>query len=205
MARFIELLIWFFFGSSTNEELPPREGDFPDDEPGRDKMYSVAFTPSFFENIVPDIANKDLPYIWVEGLNSLTSSVSGLTFVASRTFAPQTADFVCRGEAHPDFPFGENTLAYSLSCGEIADGSPPTQGVCGDCYFNPAFLWGITGSPTDGVDLRTVQDHELLHSAGIEHIDVAGALMNAIYSGPIRNLQPADIRAVQEAFGPPVE
>ncbi len=70
--------------------------------------------------------------------------------------------------------------------------------------LNPASIWkiGFDGN-LDIYDLRYTFTHEIGHAIGLDHPDIPGSLMGYRYDEKVRSLQPQDIAAVQNLYGPP--
>ena len=78
---------------------------------------------------------------------------------------------------------------------------PPGGGsFAGDTHFDEAETWTVNLPPT-GTDLMTVAAHEFGHALGLDHSDVAGALMAPFYTGAHRNLEADDIAGIQSIYG----
>ena len=103
---------------------------------------------------------------------------------------------------------GETVLAFSVTFIYIgADGKPTDVNKDGyldtaanEIYYNQGFAWQLgTGS---GIDLESVAVHELGHSLGIGHIGAPlEAVMNPVYSGIHRVLNPLDGAALCSVWG----
>ena len=80
---------------------------------------------------------------------------------------------------------------------------PPNSGdLAGDAHFDEAESWTIDiPVPTGKIDLVSVAAHELGHSLGLRHSDVAGSLMYPTYSGPHRYLHSDDINGIVNIYG----
>jgi len=78
---------------------------------------------------------------------------------------------------------------------------PPGGGTfAGDTHFDDAETWTVNTPPT-GTDLVTVAAHEFGHALGLAHSTVAGALMEAFYTGAHRNLEADDVSGIQSIYG----
>jgi matrixin/putative peptidoglycan binding protein/hydrophobic W protein len=87
-----------------------------------------------------------------------------------------------------------NTLAHAFY-------PPPCGGThFGKCHFDDAELWALAAGA--GVfDTETVALHEIGHLLGLEHSNVAGAVMNPFYAGPRRALAQDDINGIRTLYG----
>jgi hypothetical protein len=103
---------------------------------------------------------------------------------------------------------GETVLAFSVTFIYIGpDGKPSDFNQDGyldtaanEIYYNQAFTWLLgTGH---GIDLESVALHELGHSLGIGHIGAPlEAVMNPVYAGEHRSLNPLDQAALCSVWG----
>lgn len=82
---------------------------------------------------------------------------------------------------------------------------PPNGGdLAGDAYFDDDETWTVNvPTPQGRVDLVTVAAHEFGHSLGLNHSDIAEALMFPSYSGPHRFLAQDDVNGIQSIYGRP--
>ncbi|MFL6289665.1 MAG: matrixin family metalloprotease [Thermoanaerobaculia bacterium] len=128
------------------------------------------------------------------------------------------ADIVHAGWMPPSFFDAVNgegsagtVLAFSVTFIYIGpDGKPADLNADGyldtaanEIYYNQGFAWllGSAGSG-GGIDLETVALHELGHSLGIGHIGAPlEAVMNPVYSGVHRTLNPLDGAALCSVWG----
>ncbi|MGO9544789.1 MAG: matrixin family metalloprotease [Rhodomicrobium sp.] len=123
-----------------------------------------------------------------------------------------------------DFPVGRafTNLSYLSGHGilpvEKALGGPGPSAEPGDTEasgavsgieqsyvcLNPRMRWktGFDGD-LDIYDLRHTFTHEIGHAIGLDHPGSSGAIMAYRYDEHVRELQPSDIAAVQELYGPP--
>jgi hypothetical protein len=94
---------------------------------------------------------------------------------------------------------GETIVAFSVTFIFIgADGEPTDLNhdryldtATNEIYYNEAFSW-LVGSGS-GLDLESVALHELGHSLGVGHVGPPlEAVMNPVYTGVHRELQPLD-------------
>ncbi len=85
----------------------------------------------------------------------------------------------------------QNTLAVTWS-GTVTDES--------DVAFNTNFSWSTDDVPS-AINIETVALHELGHVAGIGHSEVLGSIMEPVYAGIRRTLEPDDIEALQAWYG----
>jgi len=79
---------------------------------------------------------------------------------------------------------------------------PPNGGdLAGDLHFDDAETWTRDLPPT-GTDLDTVALHEAGHTLGLDHSDVASAVMYAFYGGARRTLtDDDDIAGIRSVYG----
>ena len=81
---------------------------------------------------------------------------------------------------------------------------PPNAGAfSGDIHFDDDETWTILSQASYGqpIDLETVAAHEIGHALGLNHSNVACALMNPFYTGSHRYLAQDDIDAIQSIYG----
>ncbi len=82
---------------------------------------------------------------------------------------------------------------------------PPNGGtLAGDMHFDDSETWTLAERPVPSgqpIDLVTVAAHEIGHSLGLDHSNVACALMNAFYTGSHRYLSQDDINGIQSIYG----
>lgn len=104
---------------------------------------------------------------------------------------------------------GETVLAFSVTFIYIGpDGKPSDFNKDGyldtaanEIYYNEAFAW-LLGTGGGGIDLESVALHELGHSLGIGHIGAPlEAVMNPVYIGAHRSLNPLDQAALCSVWG----
>lgn len=116
------------------------------------------------------------------------------------------ADIVHAGWMPPSFfdavagpGSGETVLAFSVTFIFVGpDGEPSDVDMdrnldtaANEIYYNEAFAWLLGGG--HGIDLESVALHELGHSLGIGHVGPPiTAVMNPVYAGVSRSLQPLD-------------
>ncbi|HVG08840.1 MAG TPA: matrixin family metalloprotease [Thermoanaerobaculia bacterium] len=126
----------------------------------------------------------------------------------------RAADIVHAGWMPPSFfdevngaGSGETVLAFSVTFIYIgADGKPTDVNRDGyldtaanEIYYNQGFAWTLGNG---GIDLESVAVHELGHSLGIGHIGAPlEAVMNPVYSGIHRSLNPLDGAALCSVWG----
>lgn len=88
-----------------------------------------------------------------------------------------------------DGPFG--VLAHAFF-------PPPNSGaLAGDVHFDDDEAWRVNGF---NFDVETVALHEIGHSLGLLHSNVAGSVMEAVYTGLRRNLTGDDIDGIRSIY-----
>lgn len=100
--------------------------------------------------------------------------------------------------------FDDQYALESLGAGTLAHGFfPPANGAtaAGDIHFDLDDLWKI-GFGGAGFDIFQVFAHELGHSLGLGHTNVANSLMNPFYTEVFSGLQADDIAGAQFLYGP---
>ena len=104
---------------------------------------------------------------------------------------------------------GETVLAFSVTFIYVGRDGQPTDvnndgyldTAANEIYYNEGFAWLLGGSGS-GIDLESVALHELGHSLGIGHIGAPlEAVMNPVYSGAHRALNPLDGAALCSVWG----
>jgi hypothetical protein len=81
----------------------------------------------------------------------------------------------------------------------------PGGTIAGDMHFDVGHTWvddPLDVSGDGDFDFYTVALHELGHSLGLDHSGV-GTVMDPIYGGARRTLQPDDIAGIQALYGIP--
>ena len=127
----------------------------------------------------------------------------------------RAADVVHAGWMPPSFfdavngeGSGDTVLAFSVTFIYIGGDGRPTDvnkdgyldTASNEIYYNEAFAWLLDGS--GGIDLESVALHELGHALGIGHIGAPlEAVMNPVYSGVHRALNPLDGAALCSVWG----
>lgn len=103
---------------------------------------------------------------------------------------------------------GETVLALSVTFIYIGpDGNPTDVNEDGyldtassEIYYNEGFSWLLADER--GIDIESVALHELGHSLGIGHIEAPlRAVMNPVYIGEHRGLEPVDRAALCSIWG----
>ena len=157
----------------------------------------------FFQNGTDDI-NADNERQAVRDGFSLWSNVTNLVFLEVCNAAD--ADIVIlwgifnHGDAGPfDGPNG--ILAHTL-------GGPPPNAFgaqAGDIHFDDSETWSLNvrNNREQPIDLITVAAHEIGHSLGLDHTQVAGSIMLANYTGSHRFLGSDDVAGIQSLYGNP--
>ncbi|HUO86033.1 MAG TPA: matrixin family metalloprotease [Thermoanaerobaculia bacterium] len=123
---------------------------------------------------------------------------------------PFAADLVFGGWLGADrFFFRPNTLAVTVTYVFVDRASGEPTDVDGDgnldvalaeIYFNDSFDWTIDG--TGGFDLTTAALHEVGHALDLGHFGPPpAAVMNPVYSGPRRALEPIDHAGLCSVWG----
>jgi len=148
------------------------------------------------QNFTPDLTQQEVRDAVVQAL-ALWSAVTPLTFTEVTTTADIEIQFASgnHGDGSP-FDGGGGVLAHAFF-------PPPNGGaIAGDAHFDEAETWTVAIPPPGGrFDLVTVAAHEFGHSLGLDHTNVAGALMFPSYSGPHRFLAPDDTAGIQSIYG----
>ena len=122
---------------------------------------------------------------------------------------------------HADLTFTETdtaglnrSLDISWAAGDHGDGNPfdgpgnvlahaffppwpPSDPLAGDMHFDEAENWSLTND----FHMYTVALHEAGHALGLGHSNVAGAVMEAFYGGPVNGLHADDIAGIQSIYG----
>lgn len=71
---------------------------------------------------------------------------------------------------------------------------------CSDVHFDDGERWGLNATRRK-IDIQTVALHEIGHSLGLGHSNVAAAVMYAFYQGKRRALNPNDISRIRAIYG----
>lgn len=81
---------------------------------------------------------------------------------------------------------------------------PPNGGsIAGDMFFDKDEQWDLSFAGS-GISIFQVFAHELGHSLGLDHTNVANSLMNPFYTEDFSGPQADDIAGVQYLYGAPV-
>ena len=151
-----------------------------------------------FNNGTADIAGNEEQDSVVQAF-ALWAEVSPLTF--TEVSVAGDADIIVSFEidAHGDgasFDGVNGILAHAFF-------PPPSGDFAGDIHFDDAETWSGDARDSSGqpIDLVTVAAHEIGHSLGLSHTNVAGALMEPIYTGSHRFLAQDDIDGIQALYG----
>lgn len=118
---------------------------------------------------------------------------------------PRSIDVSWARAAHGD------PLPFDGPDGELAHTffpSPPNgEPIAGDMHFDEDESWAETigGNWWISPDkhLYTVALHEAGHALGLDHSDVAGAVMQPFYEGPVTGLHSDDIAGIQDLYHAP--
>ena len=154
-----------------------------------------------FMNGTADIANND-ERAAVRQAFALWQNATYLTFREVTVAADADIRILWGADNHGDpFPFDNQNgvLAHAFF-------PPPNNGaLAGDMHFDEDENWttGTRSSGSQPIDLVTVAAHEIGHSLGLDHTDVAGSLMLANYTGSHRFLGPDDIAGIRTLYGGP--
>lgn len=152
-----------------------------------------------FTNGTPDVAS-DGGRQAVRDAMKLWSDQTDLVFLEVCPGAPADIIILWGAGAHGDgFPFDglNGVLAHAFF-------PPPIGGsFAGDMHFDEDETWTTSTRDNGGqpIDLVTVAAHELGHVLGLDHTDVSGSLMQAIYSKSQRFLGPDDIAGIRSIYG----
>ncbi len=150
-----------------------------------------------FQNGTADIANND-ERIAVRQAFQIWADYANLTF----TEVSSNGDIVIswatgdHGDGNP-FAGVNGVLAHAFF-------PPPNGGsIAGDVHFDDDETWTLAEQAFgfQPIDLVTVAAHEIGHSLGLDHSNVACALMNPTYTGSHRYLAPDDIAGIRSLYG----
>ena len=149
-------------------------------------------------------------------LSQGTADLTNANVNAALFFAYRSWSLIAQIAAHPVSSGGD--IDVRITTGNHGDGAgnafdgvgtvlahgfypPPFGGnFGGDLHFDDAETWTRNLPPT-GTDLDTVALHEGGHTLGLNHSDVAGAVMFAFYGGARRNLTADDIAGLRSIYG----
>jgi len=106
------------------------------------------------------------------------------------------------GAQQGDSRFGDIRIsAIPLEGGTLgaAFSPPPINGgtAAGDIVLNSTTVWRINSN----FDLETVAIHEFGHALGMNHSQIASAVMYAYYNGIKQNLTSDDVAGIQSVYG----
>ena len=151
-----------------------------------------------FQNYTADIDNGTIQWA-IDQAFGLWSAETPLRF--RRVSDGTSGDIVIR------FVTGDHGdgSAFDGPSGVLAHAFFPSNGgsIRGDTHFDDAEGWTIAVPPGGGIDLVTVAAHEFGHALGLNHTNVAGAIMQPFYGGPRRFLGDDDILGIQSLYGGP--
>lgn len=150
----------------------------------------------FFQNGTADINANDERGAVIQALQ-IWATYAPLTF--TEVFSAGAADIVISwGTGN----HGDNTPFDGIN-GVLAHAYYPGSGLGGDLHFDDAETWTLAQQPFgfQPIDLVTVAAHEIGHSLGLDHSNVACALMNEFYTGSHRYLAPDDIAGIRFLYG----
>ncbi len=149
-------------------------------------------------------------------LSQGTADLTNANVNAALFFAYRSWSLIAQIAAHPVSSGGDIDVRFTTGnhgdgAGNAFDGvgtvlahgfyPPPFGGnFGGDLHFDDAETWTRNLPPT-GTDLDTVALHEGGHTLGLNHSDVAGAVMFAFYGGARRNLTADDIAGLRSIYG----
>ena len=151
-----------------------------------------------FQNYTADLDNGTIQWS-IDQAFGLWSAETPLSF--RRVSDGTSGDIVIRfvtGDHGDGSPFDG-------ASGVLAHAFFPSNGgsIRGDTHFDDAEAWTVTVPPGGGFDLVTVAAHEFGHALGLNHSNVAGAIMQPFYGGPRRFLGEDDILGIQSLYGGP--
>ena len=105
--------------------------------------------------------------------------------------------------ASGDIRVGAYDFSISGFGGALAYAYFPFNGsdsVPGDIFFNTGYAWD-SDFAGPGFSIFVVMAHEIGHSIGLDHTDVANSLMNPIYSAAYSGVQADDAAGAQFIYG----
>ena len=197
---------FFIFNQDAYSQIrQPYGNDFIRGKSDGDPSKFVTFGTSWdcryvsyiFVNGTSDIAGTEEEAA-VRSAMATWSAVTNIDFIEACNTSEADIRISWEVGSHGDnLPFlvSENEIAHAFA-------PPPNAGaLAGDIHFNEAELWTLNG---DDFDLETVALHELGHSLGLDHTDVAGskdAVMELGYEEERRALTSDDIAGVQSIYG----
>jgi hypothetical protein len=153
-----------------------------------------------FTNFTPDLTQQQVRDAVRTALN-LWSAVTSVTF--------EEVAIANNPDIRIQFAAGDHgdgaSNAFDGVNGVLAHAYPPPSGasaIAGDAHFDEAETWSVAlPVPAGSIDLVTVAAHEFGHSLGLDHSNIAGALMFPSYSGAQRFLAADDIAGIQSIYG----
>lgn len=107
------------------------------------------------------------------------------------------------GNHGDNFPFDGGGTAQGNVLAHAFFPPPNAGALAGDMHFDDFEVWTnlarINGLPS--IDLESVALHEIGHSLGLNHTNVIGSVMEAVYNGSRRNLGNDDIAGMRSVYG----
>ncbi len=106
-----------------------------------------------------------------------------------------------------NFPFDDGGTAQGNVLAHAFFPPPNSGALAGDMHFDDFEQWTelTRANALQPIDLQTVALHEIGHSLGLNHSNVAGAIMAANYTGSNRILAADDIAGMRSIYGQNVD
>lgn len=159
-----------------------------------------AIIPYAFTNGTSDIAGS-LEFEIVQNALTEWAKYANINFVRiNKLREPGAIDIGWYSGAHGD------TKRFDGYGEQLAHGffpNPPNADpIAGDIHFDEDENWSVNGEwwNASEKDLFTVAMHEAGHALGVDHSDIAGAIMAPYYEGPATGLRADDIAAIQSLY-----